>query len=371
MFDDIDYVLSIGSYPNKLQYKIWLRKAKCYDAIQNTKYAEETYNLAISSLKKYSQLDEKTLTKKILEILNDKDKKKKVKPIKSYDITPAYNIDTFIGGNKEYVAAHEAVYIDYDPLLGRFARAVEDIATGVIILEENPHCAVVSEENCLLNCQFCGLSTKQPIACPNCGHVVFCSMNCERKANSTFHKFECSIQPILFQSGASINCSMAMRIISQKPHGFFQQKKKMLKDFLKDNTKRVPIKTPIYKSDDYLTVFFLCRNEQLRNKGELVHYAVMAIYLLRLLKVAGYFGNVAKEDLLMEEEVFIASLILRHIQILQFNSHEISEVRNTSKEEIIDGIESFFKNEYIGAGLYPTLALFNHSCDPSIIRYCI
>lgn len=371
VFDDIDYVLSIGSYPPKLQYKIWLRKAKCYDAIQNTKYAEETYNLAISSLKKYSQLDEKTLNNKILEILKDKDKTDKTKHNKNHDLIPTYNTDTFTGGNKEYVAAHEFVYFDYDPLLGRFARAVENLATGVIILEENPHCAVISEENCLLNCQFCALSTKQPIACPNCGHVIFCSMNCERQANNSFHKFECSIQPILFQSGASINCSMALRIISQKPHGFFQQKKKMLKDFLKDNTKRVPIKTPIYKSDDYLTAFFLCRNEHLRKKGELVHYSVMAIYLMRLLKVAGYFGNTVQEDCLTEEEVYIASLILRHLQILQFNSHEISEVRNTIKEEIVDGIESFFKNEYIGAGLYPTLALFNHSCDPSIVRYNI
>ena len=27
------------------------------------------------------------------------------------------------------------------------------------------------------------------------------------------------------------------------------------------------------------------------------------------------------------------------------------------------------KSVYIGAACYPTLAMFNHSCDPSIIRY--
>ena len=29
------------------------------------------------------------------------------------------------------------------------------------------------------------------------------------------------------------------------------------------------------------------------------------------------------------------------------------------------------KSVYIGAGVYPTLALFNHSCDPCIVRYYV
>jgi SET domain-containing protein len=32
-----------------------------------------------------------------------------------------------------------------------------------------------------------------------------------------------------------------------------------------------------------------------------------------------------------------------------------------------EGAESMF----IGAGIYPTLAMFNHSCDPSIVRFYI
>lgn len=365
VFDDIDYVIAVGNYPQKLHYKLWLRKAKCYDALQNEKYAYETYNLAISSLK-HAELDENSLAKKISEIQNSRKIKKS--PRKNHEIVPISNSDVFSNGNKEHVAAHKNIYFDYDPLLGRFARAVEGFETGVIIVEETPHCAVISQENVLMNCQFCCLSTQQPVACRNCGHVVFCSLNCERQANLSFHKYECKAQPVLFNSGASINCAMALRMISQKPHGFFQQKKKLLKDFLKDNCKKVPIKSQIYRSDDYVTAFFLCRNEHLRKKGELVHYSVMSIFLLRLLKFAGYFGDNIKDDVITEEEVFIASLILRHLQILQFNSHEISELRNINEEVFDNGIQCFYKSEYIGAGLYPTLALFNHSCDPSIVR---
>lgn len=367
VFDDIDYILAVGSYPQRLHYKIWLRKAKCYDALQNERYAAETYNLAISSLK-HAGLDEKTLLKKIQEIENCKNNKKTCSSNMNKELTSIIsNSDVFSGGNTEFVAAHKNLYFDYDPLLGRYARAVENMDTGVIIIEENPHCAVVSQENVSNNCQYCLLSTNQPIACPKCGFVIFCSLNCERQANSTFHQIECGIQPILFQSGASINCSMALRIVTQRPLSFFLQKMKLLKDFLKDNCKKVPIKNQIYRSDDYITVFFLCRNEQLRKKGELVHYSAMAIYLARLLKFANYFHPNNNNDDLTDDEIFITSLILRHLQLLQFNSHEISEIRSADETHMGD-IQTFYKSEQIGAGLYPTLALFNHSCDPTIIR---
>ncbi len=59
---------------------------------------------------------------------------------------------------------------------------------------------------------------------------------------------------------------------------------------------------------------------------------------------------------------FIGSLILHNIQFLQFNAHEISELQY--KEKGKPGISAF-----IGGGLYPTLALFNHSCDPGVVRF--
>ncbi len=29
------------------------------------------------------------------------------------------------------------------------------------------------------------------------------------------------------------------------------------------------------------------------------------------------------------------------------------------------------ESNFIGAGIYPTLAMFNHSCDPSIVRFYV
>ncbi|KAG5899711.1 hypothetical protein JTB14_030102 [Gonioctena quinquepunctata] len=367
VFNDIDYLLEIGDYPTHLKYKIWLRKAKCYDALQNERLSAEAYNEAIVSIKN-SRLDEKTIQSKIEEI--EKTRKQKCQTAPKHELVPAFQEEIFVGG-REYIAADEKINFEQDNYQGRYATANEDISVGTVIIEENPHCAVVDNKHCLSNCQYCFAAIDQPIACPTCANVIFCSTICERLANKSFHRVECSIQQSLFTSGASVNCSLAMRIISQRPFSYFNDKWNKLRDYLKDNCKKNVIKKKTYRFDDYDNVFFLCRNESIRKKEELIHYTCMAIFLLRLLKVGNYFPFETSEGVLKDEEMYIGSLILRHLQLLQFNAHEVSELKNLEKPSTVKGMMTKYENATIGAGLYPTLALFNHSCDPSIVRYNI
>lgn len=51
-----------------------------------------------------------------------------------------------------------------------------------------------------------------------------------------------------------------------------------------------------------------------------------------------------------------------NLQFMQFNAHEISELQYKGKND--SGTSAF-----IGGGLYPTVAFFNHSCDPGVVRY--
>ncbi|VEN41070.1 unnamed protein product [Callosobruchus maculatus] len=286
------------------------------------------------------------------------------------ELVPSSSPEIFVGG-KEYIAAHPKVAFEQDAYQGRFAIATGDIEPGTIIVEENPHCSVVDGEHALKNCQYCFISVDQPIACPMCASVVFCSTICERLANKGFHRVECPVLEVLFRNGASVNCLLAMRIVSQRHYSFFNDKKNKLKDYLKDNCKKNIIKKQNYRFDDYDNVFFLCRNEHLRSKDDLTHYACMSIYLLRLLKAAKYFPFEVEDEVLTNDEAYIGGLILRHLQLLQFNAHEISELINNKKVVLEVGIQARYENVTIGAGLYPTLALFNHSCDPSIVRYNI
>jgi hypothetical protein len=69
------------------------------------------------------------------------------------------------------------------------------------------------------------------------------------------------------------------------------------------------------------------------------------------------------EHELTQDEVFVGGLLLRHLQLLQFNAHEISELQLESPRKLNSA-----RSVFLGGGLFPTLALFNHSCDPGIVR---
>lgn len=84
----------------------------------------------------------------------------------------------------------------------------------------------------------------------------------------------------------------------------------------------------------------------------------MASFLLQNLELSTYFTN---NDLIY----FIGGLLIDYLEMLQFNAHEVSELQiNPKYPKRADLGESVF----VGGGLYPTLALLNHSCDPGILR---
>ncbi|XP_030752090.1 SET and MYND domain-containing protein DDB_G0284059-like isoform X1 [Sitophilus oryzae] len=372
VLDDIDYITEIGDYPNHLHYKLWLRKARCYDELQNKKLANEAYDEAENSLKN-SKLDEKSVEDKMKEIEKFRKQGSRCvnpKQKKQLELEPVFFEERFRGGD-EFVAAIPKIAIQQDSYQGRYAMAIEDIPAGTTLVEETPYCSVVDSNHALTNCQNCLASVELAIACPNCSDIIFCSTHCSRMATKTFHGIECGYQKVLFKNGASVNCLMALRIITQKPLKFFLDKRNKLKDYMKDSCKKNVVRKKVYRSDDYDNLFFLCRNETLRIKEELVHYASIAISLVNILKLSGYFGD-KKQDVLSEDEIFIGALILRHLQILQFNAHELSELQNCNDD--VNNNDIFvtgYENAAIGAGVYPTLAMFNHSCDPSVIRYNI
>lgn len=58
-------------------------------------------------------------------------------------------------------------------------------------------------------------------------------------------------------------------------------------------------------------------------------------------------------------ETLIAAVLLRNLQVLQFNAHEISETVR---------LGSALKTANIGIGLYASASYFNHECCPAVTR---
>lgn len=90
----------------------------------------------------------------------------------------------------------------------------------------------------------------------------------------------------------------------------------------------------------------------------------MAVFLMKCLRLVGYFElNLFKNPLPSEDEFHIGALILRNLQVLQFNAYEVCEFlmpdrKNYKKSTTFS----------VGLGIYPTASYFNHSCAPNVAR---
>lgn len=107
------------------------------------------------------------------------------------------------------------------------------------------------------------------------------------------------------------------------------------------------------------------RHDKERQTYSFLQYAFVSTFLVKFLEANQYFdSDISNRNAGAHEEdkTFIGSLILRNLQILQFNSHEVFDLLKSKKTGLRQTVA-------IGAGLYTTLALFNHSCNPSIVRW--
>lgn len=92
---------------------------------------------------------------------------------------------------------------------------------------------------------------------------------------------------------------------------------------------------------------------------QVLQHAIVAYFLINCLTSGNYFdSSISSEEVVKK----IGGLTLRNLQILQFNTHEVFELIHDKKQ-------SSKQTKFIGGALYPTVALFNHSCDPGCVRY--
>lgn len=353
--NDIEKALKIG-YPTDLLYKILDRKAKCLLALKQHQKAIKAFRETIIALDDAKiSLERRQKWQKDIQIMLAVMAKNNVKderlPTKS-------NVIKIKGKrNAVYTSASNLVDIKYNENAGRYAEASAEIPCGEILLCEKAYCAVLLHENVKTHCFQCFKRIIAGEPCPTCSCVKFCSDKCKTTALTSHHHYECPILETLWLSGISVTCLMSLRIISQNSIDFFLKIQKKLKEV--DgiwNEKE-------YNGSNFLTIYQLVRHEKRRSMNDLMQRAYMALFLLSCLKQAGYFSTIDEGQTKEEAEILIGGLIMRFLQILQFNAHEISEL------EIKGADLKEWKSIFLGGGLYPTLALFNHSCEPAIVRY--
>ena len=86
--------------------------------------------------------------------------------------------------------------------------------------------------------------------------------------------------------------------------------------------------------------------------------------MCKCLKFNGFFGGLSSGSSSdnLRGEVFVSSLLLRHLQIVSTNGLEIAECilknNDITKFDIIP----------VGGAIFPTMSFFNHSCYPNALR---
>merc|ERR1719228_690000 len=102
----------------------------------------------------------------------------------------------------------------------------------------------------------------------------------------------------------------------------------------------------------------------------------VTVFLLKLLQFNNFFGDDSQEetsetmetqegqDELTPKEMFIGTLILHFTNTFPQNVHDIALLQTSETKRWINTSEI----KSLGAGVFLTSALFNHSCDPSFMR---
>lgn len=67
--------------------------------------------------------------------------------------------------------------------------------------------------------------------------------------------------------------------------------------------------------------------------------------------------------MLTGDELKIGTLLLKFLQILQYNAHEIYETVFPKDNNKTKGVTC-----YVALGVYPSSAIFNHECQPTLAR---
>lgn len=353
--EDIKLSLYFG-YPDELHYKVFERLGKCYVELSLYEKALESFKQCLNSLD-FAKISAEQLKEK-RSFLDEMISKYSgmVDKIMDNNDNPNYiykpSCPAIQDPNSTYLSASKSFSIMSDETQGRYAVASKDIKVGEIILIEKPFASVCLPECFETHCYLCLTRFFIGHPCRNCSTVLYCSIDCEDKSWTKSHQFECNFLNILTETDIGLG-HLALRVVLKNS---FDQLKLFNKNF---NSNKFGLNEKgLYSYDDYSCLYSLVGNSNLRKQADLFKRSIMAVFLAKIVS----FTNFVFEDL--ESLAIIACHLLKQIQMLPCNAHEISEAQMKGDNLVSNELKE------IGSAAYTTLSLLNHSCDPSVIRHC-
>ncbi|CAB3377928.1 Hypothetical predicted protein [Cloeon dipterum] len=358
--NDIKELYAIGAYPKHLLYKVSERRARCFLAMDQRLSARDAFRQTMQALDDAKmEADRKTKMRTDVQIMLVMLEKGLLKDAPLPPDTSVKPPALSGGVNPNFPCASDSLRFEWAGAAeGRMARCRSAIRTGDTVLVESPVVAALLHERRHTHCWHCMERLGTSLPCPTCAEVAFCTAKCRDAALGTHHRWECAFLPILRESKASVTCLLALRLASNN------NVDKIRAGLSEAEGRDVRlIGEEKYHSHDLSNFFSLVSHSERRSPRDLLQRSLMAHFLLGGLSQGGYFGG--KTFLgaeLSGDQALIGGALLQALQIAQFNSHEVSEL--VSRDNDSDP-----KSLFIGGAVYTTLALLNHSCNPSVMRY--
>ncbi len=359
--NDITQSLQSG-YPQELSYKLHDRKGRCLMKLGRTKQALESFERAIE-LVADAQMDNK---KK--DALRE-GMKKGIEECKNFDLSALKDLRIENGLSSTNIAPalakvhstftslSDACDVEYTTTQGRFIIAKRDIKPGEIILVEKPYASVVLLDHRKSHCHHCFRRCLAPVPSLLSTYVVFCSKQCREVANE-YHQYEAQYIHLVEKSDVGKFGYLALRTVIKRGPKYLREYWAELQadGFTTDNKVLEGCsKDGLYEADNINAIYHLVTHADYRKVHDLFKRTVMATLLLKCLKLSKFFDSTRHDT---DFEIFVGGLLLSHIQAFPCNAHEISELLINRQDVAMSTPTE------IGAGIYSTLSLFNHSCDP-------
>ena len=340
-------------YPDQLHYKLHDRRGQCYIMLGQNEHARMSFEMALKYLPR-SNLDDRRSD--VWRGVIEKRLNSCHQPMA--DVHTKHTVDedfisTVDKTNETFLSLSASCTVAYSENAGRFIQATKDIFPGEILVVERPYASILLSTHYWTHCHNCDQFTYSSVPIECCANVVFCSMACKSEA-VFYHHYECNIMSSLSKAGVGKFGMLALRCLSKTNAAAIEKASAgncddMYKVGCNEDGK--------YIANTYNTIYNLVGHSKDRDVKDLLNKTLLAIYISILLECYSFYVTDMSTNVRAA-----AAILLRHLQSLPCNAHEISEFR-LDEDDVAQSI-----SVEVGAGIFSTLSLFNHSCDPSVTR---
>lgn len=226
---------------------------------------------------------------------------------------------------------------------------------GTIILIEQPYASVLLPSAWSTHCHTCLRRINLLLfVCSQCTRAIYCSYDCLQHS-IMWHAFECRLS---IESLDKMQL-LALRLLTKTGWKYLYENKIKFEEYLQLNEINNS-QNDIYQWNNYENILKLETNSNKRSIDDLIQRSIHACIIgLSLINNTSFCQDAYEK---LDYQIYICSLILSHLQSLPCNAHEISEFIYHRLSPLTSSCIE------IGAGIYATLSLFNHSCNPNVIR---